>query len=562
MGRIRILDEYTKSKISAGEVVERPASVVKELVENSIDAGSSEILIEIKKAGKNFIRVVDNGQGMDEEDLTLAVSRYATSKIQDFEDIYKITTLGFRGEALPAIASVSYMEIKSKTRKEELGNFIKLEAGTIKKKGKTQMPSGTEVVVKNLFFNTPARRKFLKSDSTEYSHILDILLKFGLAFPEIEFKFLSQDKKILDLRKANFKERIEELFPEVRGNLIKIEADTPIFKVLAFLSHPAINFPRRIRQYTFVNKRPVVSGLLYNILDRAYQGLIEGRAYPAVFLFLDINPQLIDVNVHPAKREIKFRNEHDIYELLLNILRDELKGEGVVKVIAPQGGRDKDTTCDEKRFYSPEISSREIELVAGEIREIQHTLLEEERSDYLVYKNRYIIWLDEEGINIVDQHAGWEKVLYQRIKKHLESAKIETQKLLLPQVINLNPHSAEVLKQNMSLFLKLGFDIKEFGENSFIIHSCPTFIKKEASQVLNQVIAEIVSQDKPEDKDHTIIASLACHSAIKSGDRLSPEEIKELIEEVKNLSPPYCPHGRPALIKIKWQDIEREFGRK
>jgi len=559
MGKIKILDDHTRSKISAGEVVDRPASVVKELVENSIDAGSSEVLIEIKKAGKNYIRVVDNGQGMDEEDLVMAVRRYATSKIQNFEDIFRIKTLGFRGEALSAIASVSQLEIKSRMRGEEVGNFIRLEGGEIKQQGKVQMPYGTEVVVKNLFFNTPARRKFLKSDSTEYNHILDRILKFGIAFPEIEIQFISQGKKILNLKKSDYQRRVEELFPELKGNLIKVESHTPIFKLQAFLSRPQINYPRRIRQYTFVNNRAVVSGLLYNILDRAYQGLIEGKGYPAVFLFLNIEPQFIDVNIHPTKREIKFKNEHELYELLLNILKEELSGEKIITTIKPASAP---LMSDERKFYGSEISTQAVELTAHEIKEIQESFLEARREEFLTYKNKYTIWIDEEGINIVDNHAAWERVLFEKIKKVIDHGRVEIQRLLLPEIINLNPKSAQILKQNVDLFLKLGFEIKEFGENSFVVHTRPQFLNGSVVKLIEEVIADIITEDKVEDKTYRIIASLACHSAVKAGDSLAPEEIKNLISEVKKLNTPYCPHGRPALIKIKWREIEREFGRR
>ncbi len=558
MGKIKILDEHTRTKISAGEVVERPASVVKELVENSIDAGSSEVLIEIKKAGKNYIRVVDNGQGMEEEDLVMAVRRYATSKIQKFEDIFRIRTLGFRGEALSAIASVSEMKISSRTKQDEIGNYVKLEAGIIKDKGKNPMPYGTEVIVRNLFFNTPARRKFLKSDSTEYNHILDMVIKFGLAFPEIEFQFISGVKNVLKLKKASFQQRIEQLFPELKNKLIPIEVQTPLFNLLGFLSPPEINYPRRIKQYIFVNRRAVITPLIYSVVDKVYQGLITGRAYPAVFLFLDVNPQFIDVNVHPTKREIKFKNEHEIYELLLNILQEELSGEKIITAIKPAST----TMSYEGKFYEPPISTQEVELTAHEIKEIQESFLEARREDFLIYKNKYTIWIDEEGINIVDNHAAWERVLFEKIKKVVDRGKGEVQRLLLPEVINLNPKSAEILRQNIDLFFQLGFEIREFGENSFVVHTRPQFLHIPVAKLIEEVIADIIAEEKVEDKTHKIIASLACHSAIKAGDSLAPEEIKNLISEVKKLNTPYCPHGRPVLIKIKWQDIEKEFRRR
>ncbi|HDL10045.1 MAG TPA: DNA mismatch repair endonuclease MutL [Candidatus Omnitrophica bacterium] len=559
MGKIKILDDHTRSKISAGEVVERPASVVKELVENSIDAGSSEVLIEIKKAGKNYIRVVDNGQGMDEEDLVMAIRRYATSKIQNFEDIFRIKTLGFRGEALSAIASVSEIKISSRTKQDEIGNYVKLEAGIIKDKGKIPMPYGTEVIVRNLFFNTPARRKFLKTDSTEYNHILDMVIKFGLAFPEVEFQFISGAKNVLNLKKASFQQRIEQLFPELKNKLIPVEVQTPLFNLLGFLSSPKVNYPRRIKQYIFVNRRAVITPLIYSVIDKVYQGLITGRAYPAVFLFLDINPQFIDVNVHPTKREVKFKNEHELYELLLNILKGELSGEKIITTINPPSAP---LMSDERKIYGSEISTQAVELTAHEIKEIQESFLEARREEFLIYKNKYTIWIDEEGINIVDNHAAWERVLFEKIKKVIDHGKVEIQRLLLPEVINLNPKSAEILRQNVDLFLKLGFEIKEFGENSFVVHTRPQFLNVSVVKLIEEVIADIIAEEKVEDKTYKIITSLACHSAVKAGDSLATEEIKNLISEVKKLNTPYCPHGRPALIKIRWQDVEKEFRRR
>lgn len=554
MGKIIILPDEIRNKISAGEVIERPASVVKELIENAIDAEAISIFIEIKHAGKDYIKVSDNGEGMSEEDLVLSIKSHATSKIKFLDDLFNIVTLGFRGEALLAIANVSLLKIISRTRDDEIASFIEAEAGVIKNQGKTAHAVGTTVEVKNLFYNTPARRKFLKSDNTELSHVLDFVTKFALSYPGIDFKFIHNGKILIDLKKEILKERIEKLFPDLKDKIIYVEAESSLFKLKAFLSKPELNYPRRIRQFTFVNGRIVISPLLYHAIDSSYQGLIEGKFYPAVFLFLEINPKLIDINVHPTKREIKFRNEKEIHDLLQGILKDELKGEKVVTTL-------KITEAEKAGFY--QLGFEDLGREGIKLQEIKESFLTyPERLNYLNYKNRYILWLDDEGINIIDQHAGWEKVLFEKFTKAISGKQLEVQRLLLPEVINLNLREAIFLKENLEIFNKLGFEIKEFGENSFVVHTTPIFINKSGKEIIKEVLSEVISEDKIEDKFHKIIASLACHSAIKSGDKLSPQEIDNLITEVKKLDTPYCPHGRPALVLIKWYDLEKQFKRK
>jgi DNA mismatch repair protein MutL len=364
----------------------------------------------------------------------------------------------------------------------------------------------------------------------------------------------------LDLKRSSLKERIEELFPEVRGKLIYVEAENSLFKLKAYLSKPEVNYPRRIKQYTFVNGRAVLSYSLYHAIDEAYQGLIEGKKFPVVFLFVEMEPQLLDVNIHPTKREIKFRREREVHDLLRGILRDELVGKKIITTMEIK--EEAPSSLDQEgKFYQPTI--KELEQEFDLVREVQKELLRMEASgEYLVYRNKFIIWLDEEGINILDQHAGCEKILYEKLKDAWEGKGIEVQRLLLPEVLNLDLKTATFLRQNLDLFSRIGFEIREFGENSFIIQTKPQLLKGKPKDIIKEVISELLEKEEIKDMFEAIIASLACHSAVKSGDELSKEEIHKLVQEVKDLDRPYCPHGRPAWIVIKWEDIEKRFGRR
>jgi len=552
MAKIHILSEQLRNRIAAGEVVERPASIVKELIENSIDACAERISVEVQGAGKDLIRVSDDGEGMDAEDLHLAVCSHATSKITSIDDLFDINTLGFRGEALSSIASVSNFKITSRTSTDKTASFIEIEGGRTIKEGKTSCSWSTVIEVKNLFCNVLPRRKFLKHDNTEFTHIVDIVTRFAISHPEVEFILTSNGKKMLDLKKSGFSERIKELFPQMEDKLIYLKSENSLFTLQAFLSKPELNYPRRVKQYVFVNNRPVVSPLVYHALDESYRGLIEGRNYPAAFLFMGIAPSLIDVNVHPTKKEIKFKRESEVHDLLRGILKDELQGESVVTTMDVQ-------TSNRQTFYQPDLK----EIGGGFIKEQEGSFFNlPQKAECLGYKNRYIVWLDEEGINILDQHAGWEKVLYEKFLSCLENRQPEVQKLLLPEVINLNLKEAIFLKDNFEVFNKLGFEIKEFGENSFVLHTRPVFLQLGSKEIIKEVISEIIADGEAEDKLSKMAASLACHAAIKSGDSLTKDEVANLITEVKNLKTPYCPHGRPVLIRITWNDLEKQFGRK
>ncbi|MDP8233511.1 MAG: DNA mismatch repair endonuclease MutL [Candidatus Saelkia tenebricola] len=554
MTKIRVLSEELRSRIAAGEVVERPASVVKELVENAIDACADCISIEIKQAGRDLIRVNDNGEGMDEADLSLAIQSYATSKIISMDDLFNIYTLGFRGEALSSIASVSNFRIISKNSTDETASFIDIEGGKIKKEGKINRSCGTTIEVKNLFFNTLPRRKFLKHDNTEFAHIVDVVTKLAISHPEIEFTLIRDEKRVLDLKKSGFKERIEELFPQTKGQLIYAESKNSLFKLRVFLSKPQLNYPRRIKQYFFINNRSVVSPLVYHAIDGAYRGLIEGRNYPAVFLFMGISSACIDVNVHPTKKEIRFKNENEIHDLLRGILKDELQGEEIITVMNMSGSQG----ANQQGFYQGGVESI-VENFKGGVQESFLNLSYEPMC--LNYKNKYLVWMNEEGLNILDQHAGWEKVLYEKFINTKIGEKLETQRLLLPEVVNLDLKEAVFLKENFEIFDNLGFEIKEFGTNSFIVHTRPVLLKLEPKEIIKEVISEVIMGMSPEDKFHKIAASLACHAAIKSGDRLNKNEVEELLKKVKNLKTPYCPHGRPVVVLIKWNDINKQFKR-
>jgi DNA mismatch repair protein MutL len=551
MAKIKILKEEVRNRIAAGEVVERPASVVKELIENAIDANTKKIIISLKKAGKNLIKVTDDGFGMEYEDLLLSYKPHSTSKLEEIDDLNNIKSLGFRGEALSSIASISHLRIETKTKTEELASFIEVEAGKLIKEGKTNHPTGTSVEVRNIFFNAPVRKKFLRTDDTELYHILEIVTQYSLILPQIYFYLENNDKKLMEFKETESQEeRLQKVLNINLKDFIFIKHQNPLFKLKAWFSNPKLNFPNRKKQYFYVNKRVVRNPMLYYVVSEAYKEMLPPNRHLQVILMLEMDPKLVDVNIHPTKREIKFRREKEIRDILSQIFKEKLKGEKVVKEI--KFGNE--SILSETPLVYEKKSQEELSFQAN-----KHLI--EEKKSYLIYKNNYIIFTDKDEINIIDQHAAHEHLLFEKISENFNEEKIEKEKLLLPIVINLDVSQATLLKENIEFLNKCGIDIQEFGENSFILRAKPVWLKKDLNKLLNEVISDL-SSDYPKDlekRKHRLIDTLACHSAVKKGDKLSPAEIEKLIIDLKNTKTPYCPHGRPAIIKISWDRIEREF---
>jgi DNA mismatch repair protein MutL len=615
MTRIRILPENISSKIAAGEVVQRPESVVKELMENSIDAGADTIELIVKRAGKSLIQVVDNGIGMNEDDALLCIQKHATSKIYSYEDLEAISTLGFRGEALSSILAVSQVEIRTETREEELGVLLRNEeAGNILKE-KGSFPKGTSVSVKNLFYNTPARRNFLKTDATELKHIIDTFNKISLSHPDLNFKLYNNDDVIFNYTAGDIEKRISQVFADnMIDALIPVEEKTDFISLYGYIGKPALLKKSKGEQYLFLNSRYVSSRQINHAVFTAYENILEKGDYPFFILFLDIDPKRIDVNVHPSKLEVRFDDEKDVYNFVLAVIKKSLGTHDLVPSVSFTSVTDeteklkvhsfnkteKDDFSDrpkftEKKSYAKtNFSDKEIDLIFSTIpdevikpdrAEVNHPFENVENKEasreniryskevktadettfIIQLHNKYILSQIKTGLMIIDQHVAHERILYEKALKRFEANLPFSQQLLFPKTLELDPGTFEVLKEINPYLIKLGFELKFFSKNTIVIEGVPDDVKSGSEEkILIELIEEYTSNErekKLEERDN-IAKSYSCKTAIKAGDKLSDIEMRLLIDQLFATSMPYvCPHGRPIVVKISLDEFDRRFGR-
>jgi len=569
---IKILSKDTINKIAAGEVIERPASVVKELVENSLDAGSKSIFIGIKKAGKWLIRVADDGAGMSPQDAELACKSHSTSKIESSEDLQHILTLGFRGEALASIAAVSQIRILTCTDSSEGATDLYLEGGELIDKKISGRSKGTTVEVRNLFYNTPARRKFYKTDTTEFYHIVDVVSHYILAFPEVEFKLIHGGRKIFHATvDMNLEHRIEEVLGEdVFSNLIKLNFCDNLFKLSGFVSKPAYTRKDRKQQMFFVNKRYVQNATLSHALYQAYHTLVERGRYPAAILFIEISPDQIDVNIHPTKLQIKFLSTnfvHDKFQYAVSETIQDLKSDKNIKESYDKSEKTLKSSSGYTESGSWENTVFDFKQKEGIFEGLKYDKYIKPEGDFGIYQidNTYIINILPGKIKITDQHAAHERILYELFCKAWQGKEIEMQNLLLPYRIDLSKQESILLEKHLDLFKMLGFEIEEFGQDSFSIQSVPAVIKyRDIKKIFLDILDEI--QDLKKDQKNIaeeIIKITACRSAIKAGDSLSKVEIRTLLKDLEKCKLPFtCPHGRPTQIEIDNKELEKRFRRK
>ncbi|MCD6451128.1 MAG: DNA mismatch repair endonuclease MutL [Acidobacteria bacterium] len=584
MSRIRILPEEVANKIAAGEVVERPSSVVKELVENAIDAGARNIRIFLEKAGKKLIRVEDDGEGMNHDDLLLAFERHATSKIKDVTDLMRIVSLGFRGEALPSIASVSRLRIRSKTEEAVAGVEVYLIGGVVKKVSEVPMTRGTSVEVASLFFNTPARRKFLRGDERELAYILEVVTNYALSYPEISFSLHNEGRELIFAPKVeDVSLRIQYLFGgEVADSLLTFDRERNGFRVWGFTSRPGVyrSSSRDIRP--FVNRRSVKDRVILRAVISAYDTFLPKGRYPISFLFLELPPEEVDVNVHPTKAEVRFRNSYFVSELIKEGLREALVGSEPVglsedsekEMVASQEKKEEGEfpvpPPSPVREDAPPSLPLGFSQSMGEVKERKR--VEEEREDeggFRIigqHKNSYIIASMGDDIVIVDQHAAHERILYTRISKELEGKGVTRQVLLHPKVVELSPAQGALLSRYLPLLLKIGFLIEPFGGRSFIIKEVPALLpSSEVDSAFDEIIermGEGRSLPSPEELLSHLLKTVACHSAIRAGDALSRKEMEELLSSLLSGEYPLtCPHGRPVIFRIDYKTLLKRFER-
>jgi DNA mismatch repair protein MutL len=579
---IKKLSKSTAEMIAAGEVIARPASVVKELVENSIDAKAKKITIEIEKAGSKLIKIIDDGEGIAPQEIKLALERYATSKLNNIENLQTLTTFGFRGEALPSIASVSQMSILSRRDPNISGVIIKAEGiDNISEPKEIGAPPGTTVEVKNLFFNTPARRKFLKSDFTETNHINNIIIAAALSNLNIHFIFKENNKEVLNLPVTHsLEERIINIFgKELKGKLHVLNHKDIDIEITGLTANPAQTRSNREYQWIFVNKRHIDNRTINHAIIRAYEGKIAPKRFPIIFIFININPEKIDVNVHPAKKEVRFQNPSLVHDSVAAAIKKTLSKEtpkttlsftspdknyslpSMPKLTSKKPFQIKESLASkfdynsEKRQTEPIIKKFETEI----------SLLKNDEFKLIGSSGVYLIVETSEGIMFIDQHAAHERIIYEGLINKEE--KSLSQIILIPQTVELNFRERDMFNKTLPILKDFGFEIEEFGKESFLIRAVPSEIKdsdlqKFIKDVLTELLEEAPKIKTPELK-HEIAARLACHSAIRKGNIVEKSIQEKLIRQLLNTPNLFtCPHGRPCVVKFTRDEIDKWFKRK
>ncbi len=586
MPQIRVLDDQTINKIAAGEVIERPVSVVKELVENAIDAGSTSISIEIKGGGIDLIRVTDNGCGLEKDGIPLAFMRHATSKIRSVEDLINVSSLGFRGEALSSVAAVSKVELISKTKDSMLGYCYRIQGGRQMSFDETGAPDGTTIIVKDLFYNTPARRKFLKSAMTEGNHVTQLIEKLILSHPDISFKYTSEGRvRLTGEGKCDTMAAIYNVFGrDAAKNMNEISYDSENCSISGFVAKPEMARGNKDHELFFVNGRFIKSKILSSAVEEAYKPYLMLHRFPFVVLYYDIPSELLDVNVHPAKAEIRFAQEQLVRSLTINavtegITRKELISDALFDkkesepVIIPDIPEPFEIPKAEERSPAPGPAF-DSKTPMQEPQPVQETLFKEGLlSEENRPKQRLIgqifdtYWLIEyeDRLYMIDQHAAHEKVLYERIKKQVEKNSVISQLISPPYIVTLSDSEAEVLSRHMAQFNELGFTVEHFGGKEYSLSSVPAELFGMSEQdyflsVLDGLLEDKTVKEPKQIKDR--IATMACKAAVKGNMKMSYSEADALISELLLLDNPYnCPHGRPTIISFSQTDIEKMFKR-
>lgn len=565
--RIRTLDGDTISKIAAGEVIERPASGVRELIDNSIDAGGARIEIEVKEAGKSYIRVTDDGSGMNREEALLSIQRHTTSKIRSADDLFSISTLGFRGEALPSIAVISKIEMSTKPRGEPSaqGSLLKASGGRVEKIEDCGCPEGTTVKVFDLFFNTPARKKYLKSNSTESSHIAEVVSKYVLAYPEISFKLISDGKQsIFSQGGGSPKEAFASVYGiDIARNAVPVDRSSGYADVKGFIVRPTLTRIDRTLQSFFVNRRFVRNFLLGRALEDAYSSLIPRDRHPIAAIFIDIDPGEIDVNVHPAKLEVRFAKTNEV----LSAVREAAAEALGVKVTRPSGRFGPQAGYTPQSGWKPEMADVLFSAIEGKqvpFADVEFLEGKDGLTPICQINNTYILAGDGDGFSLVDQHAAHERMVYEEIRE--QKTENRSQRLLVPDNLNVDQNDEQTLRENLRYLSELGFEIEEFGKGAFIIRAIPAQIDGPAAEdTIRDIISEMrdIGRSKSlDEKRDAILKLVACHGAVRAGDKLSYDEMSSLLKRMastRNFST--CPHGRPTIVKFGKSDIERMFKR-
>ena len=592
MAVIKVMDTILANKIAAGEVVERCASVVKELVENSIDADSTDIKVELIESGVKMIRVTDNGKGMDKEDAVNCFLRHATSKVRNEEDLFHINTLGFRGEALASIASVSKVVLT--TCSSDIGTIVNIEGGKIIDVKNGDARRGTIIEVNDLFFNTPARLKYLKSLYTELAHITDYMNKLSLSHPDIRFTLINDNKVLLQTDgSGNLLKVINSIYgASVSRKMLSVHTESADYEITGYISLPEVYRSKNNSIITIVNGRIVKNSKLNSSINEAYHSYKPDNYYPIVVLNINVDTTLVDVNIHPTKMDIKFSKLNELIELVATMIKDKIK----VKTLIPNAKEDvKDnysinkieydyheninTVSEPSTNYNIEEQTLDFEeyVVNNDLtsdtndEELELDLEDKEKSERLpilypvgLVWGTYIICQNEIGMYLIDQHAAKERVNYEIFKEKLASSNTKMP-MLVPLTLEIPNNEYIILEKNMSMLTDMGFTIEEFGVNTIIVKEHPTWIKDNVNEVIKRIIEAVINREKDFNlqrfNDH-LAATLACKASIKANTSITMEEAKNLIEDLRKCDNPFnCPHGRPTIITYTKSDLEKLFKR-
>ncbi len=613
-GRIRALPALLVNQIAAGEVVERPASVVKELVDNALDAGAGRVFVELEQGGVELVRVSDDGGGISREDLDMAVAAHATSKISTVEDLDRIGTMGFRGEALASIAAVSRLSIRSRTADEPGAWRIDASGAEIAPVRPDSGPVGTTVSVRNLFFNTPARRKFLRAPGTEQSHCVEIVRSLAMAHPRIGFRVTADGRSLVDLAPGHSpRERVEAVLgAELGDKLLEVSAD--VFDdargltLWGVVGLPELARPTAKAQRLFVNGRPVRDQTVMHALQEAYRGLIDPRRKPTAAIMIAMSPTAVDVNVHPAKAEVRFRDASLVHSVVLRAVREALRAADLTpgwewgapgsapgtEMRAEFGaGRAPGQETEAKganfsraggfaeTFQRPSLATpggapfdyealrRAVEAERAREAATPGPILHARQAErVLQVHNSYLVTQDEQGVVIIDQHALHERVMFEQIMSRLGGGTLESQRMLTPAVVSAQAHRLALLEGLRPLLARLGVEAEAIGPGAAAVHAFPTFLferRVDPAEFLGELLERAEQDDLPageEEALHAVVDMMACKAAVKAGDRLSEEELSELLEMRERFErSSSCPHGRPTTIRLTLRDLEKRFGR-
>ncbi len=587
MGKINLLDDLTIDKIAAGEVVERPASVVKELVENSIDAGALSIDITVSGGGLESIRVVDDGCGMAPDDVSISLQRHATSKIREAADLSTVPTMGFRGEALPSIAAVSRLRLCTRRECDLAGTLIEVHGGRFVRQVEHGCVQGTEIRVDNLFYNTPARLKFIKSEGAETARITDTVQRLALAWPSVAFSLeVNGKKKLITAGDNRLSDVLHQVYGSANGRLfLPLEWQGPLLKVRGYISRPSLARATRNMQSFYVNGRYIRSPLLSDALQTAYQTLLPRNRFPAAVLFVDIDTHEVDVNVHPSKKEVRFSRERDVYRQVLSAVRQALHASSLVPELGCGRAAGSNSFYPKQNIFNPGNANtipvgqqddrwgHNIEPAELSLRETAAGCSVAEQSDIVSfpslqplgqYRGSYILAQSEDlDLYLVDQHAAHERILYELFSQDVENGTLPVQ-TILPLTVELDPPTAAALRDKLKIFEELGLNFEVFGNNTFILRTVPLFFRNLPSQAEIMGLVALAGQEKEHlSLFEETLKLLACKSAIKANDSMTREEMSALLVNLKSAQSPYtCPHGRPTTLLFRAIAVDTHFRRR